>query len=162
MPSYTVTAMKGGHDRTFSSLEDARSYAGELTGENDSLDIHITDDKGRRHLTAEQREFVDEATDITKVQPETTATQGDMERLARNRRQGVDAITQALSDILNDHDLAGIAFLVPEADGGNRGMMIVNAKRISTVQFLAQNIDYSQQVLSRLLQQQPSKPQADE
>ena len=65
MTSYTVTAMNGGHDRTCDSLEAARAFAGELLGENDSLDIHITDEKGKRHLTSEQHEFVGAATDST-------------------------------------------------------------------------------------------------
>ena len=60
---YTVTAMSGGHDRTFDSLEAAREYASELLGENDSLDIHITDENGRRHLTYAQLEFVKEVSE---------------------------------------------------------------------------------------------------
>ncbi|MCY3864247.1 MAG: hypothetical protein OXG68_02300 [Chloroflexi bacterium] len=64
MSSYTVTAMTGGHDRTFANLEAARAYASGLLGENDSLDIRITDETGQRHLTSEQLDFVEAATDL--------------------------------------------------------------------------------------------------
>ena len=60
--SYTVTAMSGGHDRTFGSLEAAREHAGELQGENDSLDIDIWSDVeqpelGRKQLRHEARQL---------------------------------------------------------------------------------------------------------
>ena len=61
MSRYTVTAMSGGNDKTFDSLEAARAYAGELLGENDSLDIHITDGEGLRYLTSEQLALVEAA-----------------------------------------------------------------------------------------------------
>ena len=54
---YTVTAMNGGHDRSFDSVEDASQYANEILGVNDSLDISITDETGETHLTDPQLEF---------------------------------------------------------------------------------------------------------
>lgn len=65
MTSYTVTAMSGGNDKAFDSLEAARAYARELLGENDSLDIH---------LTADQREFV-----VSLEPPLIRSQQGNMD-----------------------------------------------------------------------------------
>ena len=48
---------------SFDSLEAAREYAGELLGENDSLDIQITDENGQHHLTYAQLEFVKEVSE---------------------------------------------------------------------------------------------------
>ena len=151
MSIYTVTAMTGGHDQTFDSLEAARAYAGELLGENDSLDIHITDETGLRHLTSKQLAFVETATDPMKGVDRTIFQQGDMNRLKRTRRERQDEIVRELTAALNKHDLAGIAFLVPEADGRNRGLMIVNKKRSTVIEFLAQTIGYCQEVLQGLV-----------
>ena len=89
--------MNGGHDRAFASLEAAHAYAGELLGENDSLDLHITDETGQRHLTAEQREFVDEATDPTKVAGEIIFQQGNRQRLSRNRRERQNEMSKEMA-----------------------------------------------------------------
>ena len=161
MSIYTVTAMTGGHDQTFDSLEAARAYAGELLGENDSLDIHITDETGKRHLTAEQLKFVETATDPFQGVDLTMFKQGDMNRLKRNRRANQKEIARELTVVLNKHDLAGIAFLVPEADGRNRGLMIVNKKRSTVIEFLAQTIGYCQEVLQGLVNG-PSRPGTDD
>ena len=59
---YTVEALTGGGE-SFDSLEAAREYAGELLGENDSLDIQITDENGQHHLTYAQLEFVKEVSE---------------------------------------------------------------------------------------------------
>ena len=56
---YTVQAMIGGGD-SFDTLEEARNYASELLGENDSLDITIIDKSGQHHLTYVQLTFVNE------------------------------------------------------------------------------------------------------
>ena len=76
---------------------------------------------------------------------------GDMDRPKQNRRANQDEIVQELTTLVNKHDLAGVAFLIPEVDGNNRGMMVLNAKRTTVIDFLAETISYSQDVLAQLL-----------
>ena len=85
---------------------------------------------------------------------------GDMDRLAKNRRANQKEIAAELTVVMNKHDLAGIAFLVPEADG-NRGLMLVNKKRSTVIEFLALTADYCQQVLQGL-PGQSSRTRADD
>lgn len=54
---YTVEALAGGGE-TFDDLEEARQYADELLGENDSSTISITDEAGVRHYTNPQLELI--------------------------------------------------------------------------------------------------------
>ena len=62
-----------------------------------------------------------------------------------------------LTALMNKHDLAGIAFLIPEADGKKRGMMTLSTKSSTTiVEFLALTIGYCQDVLAQLLPSQKS------